>query len=132
MARARRVTGAAALAAAASWGALGVGVGAFGAHALAGVVTPERLVTFETAVRYQLLHALAAALAAVAAASHPGARNAAWLLLAGSLVFSGSLYALVATDLGGFGAVAPIGGAVMIAGWLRLAWAAWHTMAPSG
>ena len=132
MARARRVAGAAALAVAAAWGALGVAVGAFGAHALAGSVTPERLVTFETAVRYQLLHALAAALAAVAAASYPGARTAAWLLLAGSLVFSGSLYALVATDLGGFGAVAPIGGALMIAGWLWLAWAAWRALTPRG
>ncbi len=132
MASARRVTGAAALAVAAAWGALGVAVGAFGAHALAGSVTPERLVTFETAVRYQLLHALAAALAAVAAASYPGARTAAWLLLAGSLVFSGSLYALVATDLGGFGAVAPIGGALMIAGWLWLARAGWRALTPRG
>ena len=127
-----RATGAAALAVAASWGALGVALGAFGAHALADVVTPERLVTFETAVRYHLLHALAAALAAVAATSHPGARSAAWLLLAGSLVFSGSLYALVATDIGGFGAVAPIGGALMIAGWLRLAWAGWRAVTPGG
>lgn len=107
-------------------GALAVALGAFGAHALDGVVRPERLLTFDTAVRYQLTHALAAALAAVAAAQRPRAAVAGVLLLVGSLVFSGSLYALVASDRGLFGAIAPIGGATMVAGWLALAYEAWQ------
>ena len=114
------------LAIAALWGALGVALGAFGAHALEGALRPERLATFETAVRYQLLHALAAAVAALAAERAPASRHAATLLLVGSAVFSGSLYALVASDLGLFGAIAPVGGATMIAGWLVLAVAAWR------
>lgn len=106
-------------------GALAVALGAFGAHVLDGIVRPERLLTLETAVRYQLTHALAAALAAVAASQRPRAALAGALLLIGSLIFSGSLYALVASDRGLFGAVAPIGGATMIAGWLALAYEAW-------
>ena len=115
------------LALASLWGALGVAAGAFGAHALDGVLRPERMATFETAVRYQLLHALAAAVAAVAAVRLARARLAALLLLLGSFVFSGSLYALIASDVGLFGAVAPIGGAAMIAGWSVLALAAWRS-----
>ncbi len=108
-------------------GALGVALGAFGAHALGDVLTPARLATFETAVRYQLIHALAlvavqAALAAPGAARRALVRAAALLTL-GAGIFAGSLYALVGLDVGLFGAVAPIGGAAMIAGWLSLAWA---------
>lgn len=115
------------LALAAAWGALGVALGAFGAHALSSVLRPERLATFETGVQYHLVHAAAAAVAAVASERVRGARVSALLLLAGSVVFSSSLYALVATDLGLFGAIAPIGGAGMIGGWLVLAWSAWRT-----
>lgn len=112
------------------WGAvgallagLGVALGAFGAHALDGVVTEARLDTFETAVRYQLVHGLG--LLAAAALGGRALRAAPWLL-AGSFVFSGSLYALVATDASWLGAVAPLGGALMIAGWLVLAWVLWR------
>ncbi len=105
-------------------------LGAFGAHALDGLVRPERLITFETGVRYHLIHALAAALAASLAERIASASLAAGLLLAGSAVFSGSLYALVATDVGVFGAIAPIGGTSMIAGWLLLAWGAWRERRP--
>jgi uncharacterized membrane protein YgdD (TMEM256/DUF423 family) len=115
------------LAVAAVWGAVGVALGAFGAHALDGMLRPERLATFETAVRYQLIHALAAGLAASLGARVPGAALAGSLLLGGSAVFSGSLYALVALDVGAFGAIAPVGGVAMIAGWLTLAWGAWRT-----
>lgn len=107
--------------------ALAVAAGAFGAHALDGVLTAGRLATFETAARYQLLHAigliaLQAALAAGAGAPRALLRAAA-LLTFGTAVFSGSLYLLVATDVGAWGAVAPIGGAAMIAGWAVAAWA---------
>lgn len=114
--------------------AVAVAAGAFGAHALDGVLTAARLATFETAVRYQLLHAigliaLQAALAADAAPSRALVRAAA-LLAFGTGVFSGSLYLLVATDVGMWGAVAPIGGAAMIGGWAAAAWAFARTPPP--
>lgn len=109
-------------------GALGVAAGAFGAHALAGAVSPERLATFRTGAQYQQVHAAAMVLAGLAAAWRPawrGAARAGWLFLAGTLLFSGSLYALVLTDTPALGAVAPLGGVAFMAGWLVLAWTAW-------
>jgi uncharacterized membrane protein YgdD (TMEM256/DUF423 family) len=111
----------------AAFGALGVALGAFGAHALSDVLTPARLATFETAVRYQLIHAVVlvavqAALGGPLAAPRAFVRAAA-LLASGTGIFAGSLYALIGFDAGFWGAVAPIGGAAMIAGWLALAWA---------
>lgn len=107
---------------AAVWGAAlagaAVALGAFGAHALSDVLPADRMHTFETAVRYQMFHALG--LLALAGLRRP-ARSAALLLLVGSLVFSGSLYLLVATDTPILGAVAPIGGVLQIAGWVALA-----------
>jgi uncharacterized membrane protein YgdD (TMEM256/DUF423 family) len=97
---------------------LAVGLGAFGAHGLSEVLAPDRLATFETAVRYQMFHALGL-LAAVALGGR--ALAAAPWLLAGSLTFSGSLYLLVFTGAGWWGAVAPVGGLLQIAGWLLLA-----------
>jgi uncharacterized membrane protein YgdD (TMEM256/DUF423 family) len=98
---------------------LGVALGAFGAHALEPLLSEARLATFETAVRYQTHQALGLLL--VALLPRP-ARRAAPLLLAGTVIFSGALYLLVALDAPAFGAVAPIGGAAMIAGWLLAAW----------
>lgn len=111
-------------------GALGactaVALGAFGAHALEDVLTPARAATFETAVRYQFLHALAllALDASRAAGATPEAiaRRAAVALGVGTAVFSGSLYALVATDIGAFGAIAPVGGGLLLVGWGTWAW----------
>lgn len=103
-------------------GGLAVALGAFGAHALgglveAGIVEPRRTETFETAVRYGMYHALALlALAALPERTH----RAAPFFLVGSLVFSGSLYGLVFTGAGWLGAVAPVGGALMIMGWAVL------------
>lgn len=112
-----------------------VAAGAFGAHALADALTPARLATFETAVRYHLLHAIAlVALQAAIAARAADVRALRWaatLLALGAGVFSGSLYALVATDIGAWGAVAPFGGASMIAGWAAAAWAFAGRRAPS-
>ena len=93
---------------------LGVALGAFGTHALRDLVTPERLGTFETAVRYQMFHALG--LLALGALP-PKAWRAMWPLFLGSLLFSGSLYLLVATNLSWLGAVAPVGGALQLVGW---------------
>lgn len=108
--------------------ALGVAAGAFGAHALQSRVTPERLQTFETAVRYQLVHALGLlTLALLGDASRTTTWTAA-LFLAGIALFSGSLYLLVLTGARWFGAIAPIGGTAMIAAWLLLAVAGWRAL----
>lgn len=99
--------------------ALGVALGAFGAHALDGVLSEARLATFETAVRYQVHQSLGLILIALLPAP---ARIGAPILFVGTLIFSGSLYLLVALDLSLLGAVAPIGGVAMIAAWLVVAW----------
>jgi uncharacterized membrane protein YgdD (TMEM256/DUF423 family) len=108
--------------------ALGVVLGAFGAHGLKARVGPEHLVTWETAARYHLVHALALLATAWAASRWPGpaVSAAGWLFLAGVLLFSGSLYALVLTNARALGAVTPLGGLCFIAGWLALALAAWR------
>lgn len=113
---------------AAGLGALSVALGAFGAHGLTDLVAPERLETWRTGASYGLAHALAAVVAGLLAALRPSAA-ALWagrLLLGGAVVFSGSLYALVLLDLPALGAVAPVGGLAMIAGWAALAVAAWR------
>ncbi len=98
---------------------LGVALGAFGAHALEPVLSEARLATFETAVRYQAHHALGLLLVSMLP---PRVRAAAPWLLAGTVLFSGSLYLLVALDAPVFGAVAPVGGALLITGWAVAAW----------
>lgn len=102
--------------------ALGVGLGAFGAHDLKETLTSERLATFETAVRYQLFQGLGLLLLAAMARSGKAAPRAATAVLAGTIIFSGSLYLLVAGGPSWLGAVAPVGGALMISGWLLAAW----------
>jgi uncharacterized membrane protein YgdD (TMEM256/DUF423 family) len=105
---------------------LAVAAGAFGAHALRGRLAPEALATFETGVRYQMFHALG--LIGVAwAASHLAGRlpaAAGWLLVAGTVLFSGSLYLLALGGPRWLGAVTPAGGIAFLAGWACLAWAA--------
>jgi uncharacterized membrane protein YgdD (TMEM256/DUF423 family) len=107
-------------------GFLGVAAGAFGAHGLRGRLTPDLLAVFETAARYQLYHALALIAAAWVASRWPGAlaSTAGWLFVAGTVVFSGSLYALAVSGLRWLGAVTPVGGLCLLAGWLCLAAAA--------
>lgn len=111
---------------AAGWGALlvalGVALGAFGAHSLQELVTPQRLDTFQTGVRYQIYSGLGLLLLGLFGRVGPGAPRAALLVLLGTLIFSGSLYLLVAGAPGWFGLVAPVGGALMICGWLVAAW----------
>jgi uncharacterized membrane protein YgdD (TMEM256/DUF423 family) len=105
-----------------------VGAGAFGAHALRDLVAPELLPTFETGARYQMYHALGLLAAGFAAARWSGspARLAGYLFLAGTLLFSGSLYLLVLTGLRWLGAITPLGGVAFILGWASLAYAAWR------
>ncbi len=103
---------------------LSVAAGAFGAHALTDMVPPERLATFDTAARYQVVHALALFIVGllIERSASRWLRRAGWLFLAGTVLFSGSLYALVLTDTPGLGAITPIGGVAFIAGWGLLAW----------
>lgn len=109
---------------------LGVGAGAFGAHALSDLLTQSgREGTYETAVRYQVYHALA--LLAVAWLTTQIPSNlvtwAGWLFFIGVVIFSGSLYLLVFTGRGWFGAITPIGGVAFLAGWVCLFLAAWRS-----
>ena len=99
---------------------VGVAAGAFGAHGLAGMLSRDQLAVYETAVRYELVHALAIMIVGVAAQRWPAAGwgRAGWLFAAGTLVFSGSLYALAPTGVRWLGAVTPVGGVCLLGGWL--------------
>jgi uncharacterized membrane protein YgdD (TMEM256/DUF423 family) len=108
-------------------GGLAVALGAFGAHALKARLTPDLLTTFETGVRYQMYHALAMLAVVVAITRWPVSNlpnMAGWLFVAGTLLFSGSLYLLCFTHQRWWGAVTPFGGLALIAGWACLALAA--------
>jgi uncharacterized membrane protein YgdD (TMEM256/DUF423 family) len=109
-------------------GFLGVALGAFAAHGLKSRLTPDLLATFEVGVRYQMFHALALLAAGWACTRWPGTAvtAAGWLFVAGTLLFSGSLYALSLSGEKWLGAVAPVGGLALLAGWLCLAWGAWQ------
>jgi len=100
-----------------------VAAGAFGAHALRVRLTPEYLAVFETAARYQMYHALGLLAVAWAITRWPGALPvwAGWLFVAGTVLFSGSLYILALTATRWWGAITPLGGDAFLAGWLCLA-----------
>jgi len=109
-------------------GLTGVAIGAFGAHGLESILTANgRAGTFDTASKYHLIHAVAiVAIAALVGQLDPRLLNwAAGLLTAGTLVFSGALYILAVFDIRIMGAIAPLGGLLMIAGWGTLVYAAW-------
>lgn len=106
---------------------LAVALGALGAHALKSILSPERLASFETGVRYHLVHALAVLL--VAALIHFGKKRglvlAGWLFVAGVLLFSGSIYLLTLQDifsinLSYLGPITPVGGILFMAGWVMV------------
>lgn len=103
---------------------LAVAAGAFGAHALRARLSPDLLEVFETGARYQFYHALALLAAAWVASRwpHDSATWAGWLFVAGTVLFSGSLYLLALTGQRWFGAITPLGGAAFLLGWLSLAW----------
>lgn len=127
---------------AAIFGATGVMLGAFGAHGLRALLTPERMGTFQTAVSYQMWHALGILGVAILGAqltATPNVKEAypasdqkvlSWLrrsaiaLTLGTLIFCGSLYLLVLLDKPILGAITPLGGVAMILGWFSLAYAA--------
>jgi len=104
--------------------ALGVGAGAFGAHGLRDILSPEMVAIWEKAVLYHLVHALGILLVSTLPPTrlpHPVTSRIALLLCFGTLVFSGSLYLLALTGIRWLGAVTPIGGTAFIVGWLWLA-----------
>lgn len=113
-------------------GALGVMAGAFGAHGLRGVLTASALETWKTAVLYHLLHSLLLIAVAIwsrllwvsAHSRSVPLEWAGWLLIAGILLFSGSLYVLALGGPGLFGPVTPLGGVAFIFAWLALVVAA--------
>ena len=102
---------------------LAVAAGAFGAHALRARLTPDLLAVFETGARYHMYHALGLLAVAWAATRWPvgSVRAAGWLFIAGTVVFSGSLYLLSLTGQRWLGAVTPLGGLMLLAGWLAFA-----------
>jgi len=105
-----------------------VAAGAFGAHALKAKLTPDLLTVYQTAVQYHFWHALGLLAIALLLMQKPDSTTlvvAAWLLVAGMLLFSGSLYALALTGNKAFGAITPFGGVAFLAGWAALAWAGW-------
>jgi uncharacterized membrane protein YgdD (TMEM256/DUF423 family) len=103
-----------------------VAAGAFGAHALRARLSPELLAVFETGARYQMYHALGLMAVAWAVTRWPGALPlwAGWLFVGGTVLFSGSLYALALSGVRALGAVTPLGGVAFLAGWVCLALAA--------
>jgi uncharacterized membrane protein YgdD (TMEM256/DUF423 family) len=107
-------------------GFVGVGLGAFGAHGLKGRLSPDMLAVFETAVRYQMYHAVAllGVAAFIGRLEGRAVLVAGWSFTAGILLFSGSLYALALTGVTILGAVTPIGGVAFLIGWAALAIAA--------
>lgn len=107
----------------------GVALGAFGAHGLKTRVTPEMLTVWQTGVFYHLVHALGLLLVGILSHLMPEAamvRNAGWAILLGTVLFSGSLYALVLTGIKPLGMITPFGGIAFLVGWLLLGVAAWQ------
>ena len=102
----------------------GVGLGAFGAHGLKAVLTPAMLEVYKTGVAYQMWHALGLGLIAVFHQQAPDDKllhRAGWLMFAGILLFSGSLYLLAVLNLKWLGMITPLGGVAFLAAWLLVA-----------
>lgn len=99
---------------------LSVAAGSFGAHLLKQRLLPDQLGIFETAVRYQMYHALALILVALSFQfiSSNWVLGAGWLFLLGTILFSGSLYLILFTGIKAWGMVTPIGGTLFLLGWL--------------
>ncbi len=116
------------------FGLLGVASGAFGSHILRNRLSADLFEVFEIAVRYQMYHTLSLLAVGILAERFPGPLTAAsgWLFVAGILVFSGSLYVLTLTGIRWLGAVTPLGGTALLAGWACLAAAVLFSRQPAG
>jgi len=107
--------------------ALGVALGAFGAHAWKpSLVATGRFETYETGIRYLMIHAIAVIIMGNMLESFPTLRMSIYFMLAGILLFSGSLITLALSNTGMWGAVAPLGGTAFILGWVSAAWVMWR------
>jgi uncharacterized membrane protein YgdD (TMEM256/DUF423 family) len=107
---------------------LAVAAGAFGAHVLKARLTAEMLSVFEVGVRYHMYHAIGLIAVAWACTKWPDAATSAagWLFIIGTVIFSGSLYALALTGVRWLGVITPLGGIAFLGGWLSLAWGVWR------
>ena len=111
--------------------AFAVGLGAFGAHGLKEILTDEMLDIFETGVKYHFYHAIGLLVIALVAQLIPNSsllQWSGWLMLAGIIIFSGSLYVLSISGIRWMGAITPIGGLCFILAWLLLALASWQNL----
>lgn len=102
----------------------GVAFGAFGAHGLKAIISPEMLAVYQTGVSYQMWHALGLILLALLQQSDVTAKLLNWasyLMFTGVLLFSGSLYALAMLDIKALGMITPVGGVCFLSAWLLLA-----------
>lgn len=106
-----------------------VGAGAFGAHGLKQIISPEMLSVWQTGVLYHLVHALGLFIVAFLAARYSTRLfiSAGRIMFVGVILFSGSLYLLALTDTRWLGAITPIGGVAFIVAWALVAWAAWRS-----
>ena len=105
--------------------------GAFGAHALKGKLDDQAIKIFETAVQYHFYHSFALLMVGVIALSQSQTvllKSSGWLFVVGILVFSGSLYLLSLTGVRWLGAITPLGGFALIAGWACLAATSWKLL----
>lgn len=107
---------------------LSVAAGAFGAHALKARLSADLLTIFETGARYHMYHSLGLIAVGLVAQARPSPllNGAGWAMLAGILLFSGSLYALALTGVRALGAITPLGGLGFLVGWVLLALGAWR------
>jgi uncharacterized membrane protein YgdD (TMEM256/DUF423 family) len=108
---------------------VGVALGAFGAHGLRARVPVEMLEVWHTAVEYQFVHALGLLAVGLVLPQLAGAAGitagAGWLMLAGIIIFSGSLYGLVLSEARWLGAITPFGGVLFLLAWVLLIWGVW-------
>lgn len=121
-------------------GFLAVAIGAFGAHGLKNVISPELLVVFETGNKYHFYHSLAALLTFIllvftetndsSSQTQKYLKISVWLFLIGILIFSFSLYMLAITGIKILGAITPFGGVSFLIGWLFLGLGMYHFFVP--
>lgn len=108
---------------------LSVAAGAFGAHALKARLPADLLTIFETGARYHMYHSLGLIAIGLVAQLRPSPllSGAGWAMVAGIVLFSGSLYALALTGVRALGAITPLGGLGFLAGWAMLAIGVWRS-----
>lgn len=113
------------------WGSvnalLAVALGAFGAHGLKHMVAESAMQTWHTAAQYHFYHALALMIIGILVKDYPKANPSGWLMLAGMVLFSGSLYVLALTQIKILGAITPFGGACFLLGWFWLVKVFWQS-----